>query len=234
MNIRITTMAINIKGVLTDQLNNVAGVVSNAISSKLRTPYTMYDVQGLAAPAQDWHYRVVLPQFPKVLNTPSSNISGWGSKLIKETSDMGLFVQGIDIPQVTVSSNPRKYSGRDLNFPGRVNVQSFSIQFYEDRNYNVTNYLNLWKQAIVNDNGDYGLPVQYKKPIRVYSYDEDGFKRILFSMWECYPETTQGYSYSSANSGRIVLSASFSCDWVSIQRLNDTLRKATDFRSWFS
>lgn len=214
-------MAINVGGVATDVIGSAAIGSASSLLSGTDFPYTRAVTYDMNAPSEDWHYRVILPKLIPGNKTKAS--LNWESKVDAETDDMGIYVEGIDIPSIGITSNPRKYCGRDINYPGRVNVDSFNVRFYEDRKYLTTNYLTMWRQLVVNDAGDYGLPVDYKKVIKCYAYDSFGFKHILFKMHGCYPEKASGYSYAGSNNGRIIVNCSFSCDWVAIERQNTYL-----------
>ena len=181
-------------------------------------PYNRNALDTLESPAVSWNFRILLPEITgntNAINESKTPPGDWLSKTKELIKDYGLNVESIDFSLPSITSNPRKYCGRDMNFPGRVNVDSFAIKFYEDSDYTVTNYLIMWRQKVINDVGDYGLPAQYKKPIVCWAYNCTGEKQTTFKLLGCFPEKIGGYNFDNSNSGLITLNCAFSCDWVS-------------------
>ena len=195
------------------------------------------DVQALNAPALSWRYVVSLPYLvdtnPIALNnnylSSTLNPSSIGDIITSATSlvsdvqnfipskPVDVFITGIDLPQIGISSTSRYYSGRSINFPGRLSVENFNMSFYEDENYTVTKYLQTWMNNVCNSMGNYGIPdglLGYKKRLIVSAFDTTGKETGTWELRGVYPEKPSGYEYSSENNDRLKVGCSFSCDYV--------------------
>lgn len=182
--------------------------------------YKLQDALALRAPAPAWKYVAVLPELSNTnpLETTANaqgynNISSPKAKFSSKASLPGILVESFEVSHVGINSVQRFYSARTINFPGRLSVSSFTINFYETDTYQVTDYLSLWRNNVVNDNANFGLPRDYKKDVFLFAFDFQGNNTAKFILSGVYPENVQAYSYDGTSSDRLKVGCTFSVDF---------------------
>lgn len=196
-------------------------------------PYSLKDVTSLNEPAPTWRFKVSLPYLANTNPVALSSLldgslfsSGFSSIVSGGISDIqnvapkkpiNVHISGIDLPQLAVQSVPRYYMGRAQNFPGRPVVDAFTMRFYEDSEYSVTEYLTTWFNNIYNSSGNYGVPYGvfgYKKRLIVYGFDTVGKTISSWELLGVYPERPDGYNFDSESTDRLKITCTFNCDYV--------------------
>lgn len=182
--------------------------------------YKLDDILALRSPAPAWKYVAVLPELSntnRVEGTAGAqgfnNLSSPKAVFSSKASLPGILVESFEVNHIGINSVQRFYSARTINFPGRMSVSSFTINFYETDTYQVTDYLALWRNNVVNDNANFGLPCDYKKDVRLFAFDYQGNYAAKFILSGVYPELVSSYSYDGTTSDRLKVSCTFSVDF---------------------
>ncbi len=150
--------------------------------------------QQLAPPAIDWRWVVNLPSIPGAPN--SKNI----------------VVEAIEFPHFSISAIPRFNGASNRHYPGISEISAFAMTFYEDNMFSATKYLYAWKSLVVDTNGIYGVPADYKKDLRLRMYDIQDHIMFNGTLQECWPTNISSYSLNYNDSNRLTISAQFATD----------------------
>ena len=128
-------------------------------------------------------------------------------------------VQGLTIPGVDREAFYE--AGRNTYFPGLEDQTPFTLIFYQDATSKIPEYIMNWKKRIVAEDGNKGLPGNYKKPIIVHLLN--GRKQSVFeiTLEGCFPTITSGYNLVSSSSDNLKLGQEFSYDRMIIDTPGD-------------
>jgi len=102
---------------------------------------------------------------PAMLDKFIVNIHGFSEFSGGDARLSSIRASAIDIPHVNTTSEGVFGFGTNEYFPNYTDIDSFSISFIEDANYTITKALKAWKLKVVDKNGFYGMPSQYKRTI---------------------------------------------------------------------
>lgn len=152
----------------------------------------------LAAPANNWRWLARMPIVPG--GPPATSV----------------VADQIELVHRAIAPQPRFVGSMHQSYPTTSDVSSFSMSFYEDENYTATKYLYAWQALVIDEFGVHGMPVDYKKDILLEMYsitDQKGFTARLVGTW---PSNVGNFSLSYNESGRLVVSCTFSADRVMV------------------
>lgn len=152
----------------------------------------------LAPPANNWRW---LARMPIVPGGPSPT---------------NVVADQIELVHRSIAPQPRFVGSTHQSYPTTSDVSSFSMSFYEDENYTATKYLYAWQALVIDEFGVHGMPVDYKKDILLEMYsitDQKGFTARILGTW---PSNVGNFSLSYNESGRLVVSCTFSADRVMV------------------
>lgn len=152
----------------------------------------------VAPPANNWRWLVRMPIVP---GAPSAT---------------SVIVDQMDFSHRSIAPQPRFVGSTHQNYPTTSDVSSFSASFYEDENYTATRYLYAWQSLVIDEFGVHGMPVEYKKDLLLEMYsltDQKGFTGRVMGVW---PTNVGNFSLSYNESGRLIVSCTFSADRVMI------------------
>lgn len=124
-------------------------------------------------------------------------------------------IESVDIPPSQIDMDSRFGSGFKIHYPRFSEAQQITINFYEDGGYNTTKYLMAWKREIIDENHNYGLPVNYKKELNIFAFDilSNFTPTLQVQLVDCWPLTpVGGLSYSHDANGFIVVNCEFAVD----------------------
>lgn len=129
---------------------------------------------------------------------------------------------GIDIPPESVVSASFQLPSFEIesvrkgykrhNYPGDVKVNDLSIDFYETENASIFAEMAKWKSMMINPDGTYNYPDQYKKNIEVHLLTSYSIVNMAFKFVGCFPVDSAGVSLSYDSSNSLVYKYRFSCD----------------------
>lgn len=138
-------------------------------------------------------------------------------KWVTEESLFGLpgnYLESVDVPFNNISVREGQYVGASfIYFPGTNNTSSVGITLYEDSEGSTVRWLESWKSAIVDfKTGLHNLPIEYKRNLKVYMLDTMGEKVTTVYLEGIFPEATGNISLGYNESGRVIITQTFSCD----------------------
>lgn len=142
----------------------------------------------------------------------------WGciNDVIVPTSGLKLpgdYVESIDLPFNNIQVAEGHYGASGFTyFPGSHDVSAFSMTFYEDVSCTTLKFINDWKSQVKSWDGTYNLPIQYKGDILVALFDPKGKVVLQAKMIGCWPSDTGNLSLNYNDSGRLVITQTFSVD----------------------
>jgi hypothetical protein len=120
--------------------------------------------------------------------------------------------------QATFPKTPfraRYNEGSNSYFPETSDIDGINITFYEASDLRVTTWLDVWRKLIRSSDGNYGLPVTYKKEILAKLYSQDNMSTPVKTLKYigCAPtdQTPFELQYDDAT-GRITVEVQFSVD----------------------
>jgi hypothetical protein len=128
--------------------------------------------------------------------------------------DLSFYVERITLPIKGVAYEPAAFNAGERKFPAARTLDTLGITFIEDTSYNVFQYLMAWKQAVVDDYGNFGLPKDYKKKIQLDSLDEQGNVILSFSYSYCSPTRIDSIDFDGTATKFVQINAYFEVDNV--------------------
>jgi hypothetical protein len=111
-----------------------------------------------------------------------------------------LWTNEVSVPFRTISFGQHQAAATTLNFPESYDAPDLTISIPENYQYTVTKGLEKWSQAIVNDDGFFGLPVDYKHDIAIILLDTAKMqvaKTVL--CLNCSFQGQQAHTYGSSS-----------------------------------
>ena len=93
------------------------------------------------------------------------------------------------LPASTVENFGVQYRGRAVNFAGERSFAPWSIQVYNDTNFNIRNAMEQWSNGIQNLTGTNGLtnPRDYQVDLQVHQLDRNGAIVKTYKFVDAYP-----------------------------------------------
>lgn len=93
------------------------------------------------------------------------------------------------LPASTVENFGVQYRGRAVNFAGERSFAPWSIQVYNDTNFNIRNAMEQWSNGIQNLTGTNGLtnPRDYQVDLSVHQLDRNGGIVKSYKFVDAYP-----------------------------------------------
>lgn len=140
------------------------------------------------------------------------------------------YLESIDLPFNNIRSESVYVGSGYTCYPQAHEVEAFTAVFYEDCYAATTTWLQDWKSKIKNfSTGVYGLPKDYKKTMTVALLTTKGEPALQYRLIGIWPTITSSLSLNYNESGRIILSQTFSVDDVEIVTSREKTRhKAYD------
>ena len=93
------------------------------------------------------------------------------------------------LPASTVENFGVQYRGRAVNFAGERSFAPWSIQVYNDTNFNIRNAMEQWSNGIQNLGATTGLtnPRDYQVDLSVHQLDRNGAIIKTYKFIDAYP-----------------------------------------------
>lgn len=93
------------------------------------------------------------------------------------------------LPASTVENFGVQYRGRAVNFAGERSFAPWTIQVYNDTNFNIRNAMEQWSNGIQNLVGTNGLtnPRDYQVDLQVHQLDRNGAIVKTYKFVDAYP-----------------------------------------------
>lgn len=115
-----------------------------------------------------------------------------------------------------IPAQSRFTSGTVRHYPGMQDIDQIAITFYESHDYKVTQWLKTWTNQVKDDNGNFGLPVTYKRNIVLNMFSKASTQPVhVVTYGGCWPTDKGAFELNySDETGRMVIQANFSVDTV--------------------
>lgn len=93
------------------------------------------------------------------------------------------------LPASIVENVQVQYRGRAVNFAGERVFQPWSVQVYNDTNFNIRNAMEQWSNGVQNLIGSNGLtnPRDYQVDLRVHQLDRNGSSVKTYTFHDAFP-----------------------------------------------
>jgi len=104
---------------------------------------------------------------PAMLHRFLVHISGFDKYVGGDTRMATVRAANVNVTHPNTTSEGIFGYGTKEYFPAFTDIDSFTIGFVEDASFTITKALYQWKQEVVDPNGFYGTPSQYKKVVTV-------------------------------------------------------------------
>ena len=125
--------------------------------------------------------------------------------------------QSVTLPFQTIEANDYHVANTKQYDPGFVDVEQVQIEFVEDVEGKVVDFMDAWQNTVVDEFGFYGHPDDYKHPVVCYYLNPKGERTSIRHDYSgCWPATVGPSQMSSGNSNILVISVSLSADGVKI------------------
>lgn len=122
------------------------------------------------------------------------------------------YIDKCSLTQTMIEAAGTYNVGGQMYFPKDRNVDAMTMTFYEDLTYTVYKYFQTWRNRVLDNNGNYGLPVNYKRTIQVIMNDYAGSDALTVTYNGCWPTRPADMTPDGETSGRIIATCLFSVD----------------------
>jgi hypothetical protein len=156
------------------------------------------DASNILKPAPAWRFYCTLP-----------TISG-SSVLNGQT--LSFLIENLQAPNVGVSFEAAPYNAGERQFAVMRTIDALQISFAETTNFDVMKYLRAWKNLIIDDVGNFGLPASYKQNIQLQPLDETGEAILTYSWQGCAPSHIDVITFDGSTSHHVLVNATFTVD----------------------
>lgn len=173
--------------------------------------YTLQQVNARADPAPSWRFRVALPT--DVATNPFGAGSEVGNAFGAGSSDMiNMRAEMVDVNHTYLDMQPSYVQGTQIHYPRAYTIDPIDITFYEDVNYTAFKFFTTWRNKIVDRNGNYGLPKDYKRTIDIFMQDYAGNEPMQFRYLGCWPMRVHAFQLNGEATDRVRTAVTFSVD----------------------
>lgn len=118
-----------------------------------------------------------------------------------------MFVEDIVLPHRRIGVNQTRFANRTRHDPDFVDTGETTMRLYEDRHGSSTSFVENWMD-LVEKNGYYGAPYEFKKPIVVVLMDSKRLPVIAAKIPKAWP-TGMGDKNVNSQSGQITIDVEF-------------------------
>lgn len=99
-----------------------------------------------------------------------------------------IYIEELQIPLVQIDNKPVYRSGHMINYSGVVSTGNSTLKLFNDRSGRALRFAHSWLDLIHSQStGDFGLPSEYKKTIRVFIRDTKQEDVYIIDMLGCWP-----------------------------------------------
>jgi len=188
-------------------------------------PISIDEVAQRLDPALAYKYSVELPSF-----TLRPSVSDPSRKALKINDNLNSLIPGksssdtVSLPPSYIESVFFQFSNNLIDqllvasvirsYAGKVVTAPITIRFYEDAGYNSSNYISIWKSLILNDDGTFNYPDEYKRDINIYLQDSQNTPVFRIIAHDCWPESNSPIGISYSEMGRQVVTQTFNSDLI--------------------
>lgn len=164
---------------------------------------TLNQVQGLPDPAENWAWTADI--------------------LIKDVILVSaLRVLEVNFPFSYIESTPRPRAGSFLYFPGHSNIDGTTVSFYETQDFSVLRAFKYWQSLIKDDDGNYGLPMDYLGEVILRNFDSQGKVRLETVLAGCWPARLSDWQLTYQGSNHLTVQVQFSVNDSEFRFINAT------------
>ena len=99
----------------------------------------------------------------------------WRVRMPDEDYPFQVMAESVEFSTRNVAAKQRMAMGKAWSFPDSSTLDGITIVFYETYDWSVTNYLAKWDNLVRDENGNYGVPIDYEKTIviEMLNYEDD-------------------------------------------------------------
>lgn len=101
-------------------------------------------------------------------------------------------------------------------FPNVYDIGEISVDFREDEQGTIRNFIFDWMSQIRSFDGRYALPVDYKKRMKLHFLDVNGDVTTEYEAYGVFPKNPGNLEGDYATSGILIYTVAFSCDSMKI------------------
>jgi len=163
------------------------------------------DLDSILAPLPSWRFYATLP------TVQGTSLNG---------QNLSFLIESFIAPNAGVSFEDSPYNAGVRQFPSARTIEQIQIQLVEDTSLTVLKYLRAWKDLVVDDQGNFGLPSKWKQVISLEPLDETGKSVGTLSWTGCGPTRIDSLNFDGASSRHISINVTFVVD--AINALNET------------
>lgn len=151
-------------------------------------------------PVPIWRFYCTLPSI-----TGSNGLNG---------QTLSFLVERVTLPIPGIAFEPVPYNAGERKYPATRTLDVIGITFVEDQNYSVLTYFKAWKDLVVDDSGNFGLPSTYKKQLQLDSLNEQGEVIHSFTYPYCAPTRVDSLEFDGTVSRFLPVTIYFEVDNV--------------------
>jgi len=123
-----------------------------------------------------------------------------------------LYVLEVNFPFAYLESAARYRAGTFLYFPGHSNIDSPAVTFYETESFQLLQAFKSWQDKIRDNDGNYGMPVDYLGTVVLHLHDTRGQERARCYLYGCWPSRLADWAMNYQNSTHLQVQVTFACN----------------------
>lgn len=128
------------------------------------------------------------------------------------------YLEVASLPHMNAGVNQVFVQGRYNYYPKSFDVTAFDVTFYEDKDFRVYNFLQLWRNLVQvwqgpsDQWGNYGLPKDYKQTLNFFLLDYQGLAALQIRYEGVWPMVIANFDLHNDVSDRIRTHVTFAAD----------------------
>lgn len=139
-------------------------------------------------PAPAWRFWVTFPDIP-------------GSSTSSET--LGFLLSRVTAAGKAVEIEPVPFNAGTRHFPTGWSTDVLTLTFYENIGFDVAQAFRSWIDKVVDDEGNFELPKNYKKEMKLEALGYDGKTLVTYTWKDCMPQRLDGYDWDGSTTNHI-------------------------------
>ena len=127
---------------------------------------------------------------------------------------ISFYAERVSAPLPGVNFEGAAFNSGERQFPNMRTIEPISMTLAEDTSMSVITYLRAWKNLVIDDNGNYGLPSVYKQALMLQTFDETGAVAKTLTYQGCAPSRVDALDFDGSQTRHVQVNVAFVVDYV--------------------
>lgn len=151
-------------------------------------------------PAPSWRFYVEFPTLAEALGVNNTFL---------QDGSLSLQVMSFGLQHKTIEHEEVFYNSGHRFFPTGTQIAPLAVTFLENEAFTVAQFYTAWRNLVIFENGNFGLPKDFCKPLTFTPLTSQN-KEVLPRLYEdCFPISLEGEQFDGASTNFITSTITF-------------------------